>query len=372
MRVPKFDKELTALNAICPYFTMFPLQFPLAVIRRSARARELVFDPFCGRGTTNFAARLLGIPTFGIDSSPIAVAATSAKLVSSITPAEIVSEAKSILKHRAHVDHPRGAFWRMAYRQLVLTDLCKLRHELSRNCRSDVRKALRGIVLSALHGPLKNDGSSSYFSNQSPRTFAPKPRYAVRFWREKGFRAPDISVLQVISERAEWYYGRLPSKVRHRVRCGDARSRSFVRMVCGDERPTLILTSPAYYGLRTYVADQWLRNWFLGGPAHVDYSHGIQLTPRSPELFTADLKKVWQNVADVSDDRARLVFRFGAINDRLLDPRDVIYHSLQDTPWRLSTIVDAGTARLGKRQSDTFVRRPEAPIVEFDAWACRI
>jgi hypothetical protein len=55
-----------------------------------------------------------------------------------------------------------------------------------------------------------------------------------------------------------------------------------------------------------------------------------------------------------------------------LDPRDVIYHSLQDTSWRLRTIVDAGTARLGRRQSDTFVRRPEAPIVEFDAWACRI
>jgi hypothetical protein len=351
---------------------MFPLQFPLAVMRRSARARELVFDPFCGRGTTNFAARLLGIPTFGIDSSPIAVAATSAKLVNSITPAEIVSEAKSILKHRARVDYPRGAFWRMAYRPLVLTDLCKLRNELLRNCRNDVRKALRGIVLGALHGPLKKDGGSSYFSNQSPRTFAPKPRYAVRFWREKGFRAPDVSVLQVINERAEWYYGRLPSKVRHRVRCGDARSRSFVRMVCGDERPTLILTSPAYYGLRTYVADQWLRNWLLGGPPHVDYSYGIQLTHSSLELFIADLKKVWQNVADVSDDRARLVFRFGAINDRLLDPRDVIYQSLQDTPWRLRTIVDAGTARLGKRQSDTFVRYPGAPIVEFDAWACRI
>jgi DNA methylase len=369
--VPKFDNELTALNAICPYFTMFPLQFPIAVIRRSAHARALVFDPFCGRGTTNFAARLLGIPTFGIDSSPIAVAATSAKLVNSITPAEILAEAKSILKRRAQVDYPRGAFWHMAYRPLVLADLCKLRNDLLRNCRSDVRKALRGIVLGALHGPLKKDGSSSYFSNQSPRTFAPKPGYAVRFWRQKGFRAPDVSVLQVISERAERYYGRLPSKVRHRVRYGDARSRSFVRTVCGDERPTLILTSPAYYGLRTYVADQWLRNWFLGGPAHVDYSHGIQLTHRSLELFIADLKKVWQNVADVSDDRARLVFRFGAINDRLLDPRDVIHQSLQDTPWRLRTIVDAGTARLGKRQSDTFVRCPETPIVEFDAWACR-
>src|SRR5258708_29303472 len=136
---------------------MFTLQFPLAVIRRSAAARELVFDPVCGRGTTNVAARLLGIPTLGIDSSPIAIAATSAKLVNSITPAQIVSEAKSILKHRAQVDHPRGAFWRMAYRPLVLTDLCKLRNELCRNCQSDVRKALRGIVLGALHGPLKKD-----------------------------------------------------------------------------------------------------------------------------------------------------------------------------------------------------------------------
>jgi hypothetical protein len=370
--VPKVDKELTALNAVCPYFTMFPLQFPLAVIGRSARARELVFDPFCGRGTTNFAARLLGIPSFGIDSSPVAVAATSAKLVNSITPAEIICEAKTILKDRAPVYNPSGEFWRMAFRPHVLIDLCKLRNELLHNCRSDVRKALRGIVLSALHGPLKKDGGSSYFSNQSPRTFAPKPSYAVRFWREKGFRAPDVSVLQVIGERAERYYARLPSKVIHRVRRGDARSRSLVRTVCGDERPTLILTSPAYYGLRTYIPDQWLRNWFLGGPPHVDYSHGVQLTHRSLELFTADLKKVWQNVADVSDDRARLVFRFGAINNRLLDPRDVIQQSLKDTPWRLKTIVDAGTARLGKRQSDTFVRRPEAPIVEFDAWAYRI
>jgi hypothetical protein len=351
---------------------MFPLQFPLGVIRRLACARELVFDPFCGRGTTNFAARLLGLPTFGIDSSPIAVAATSAKLVHSVTPAEIVCEATSILERRMQVDPPRGEFWRMAYRPHVLAGLCMLRNELSRNCRSDARKALRGIVLGALHGPLSKHGGSSYFSNQSPRTFAPKPRYAVSFWREKGFRAPNVSVLTVISELAEWYYRQIPSKVRHRVRCGDARSRSFVRKVCGDERPTLILTSPAYYGLRTYVADQWLRNWFLGGPAYVDYSYGVQLSHRSLDVFIADLNKVWRNVADVSDDRARLVFRFGAINDRLVDPRDVIHQSLQDTPWRLRTIVDAGTARLGKRQSDTFMRRPEAPIVEFDAWASRI
>jgi hypothetical protein len=145
--VAEVDKERLALNAICPYFTMFPLQFPLSVIRRLGRARELVFDPFCGRGTTNFAARLLGIPTFAIDTSPIAVAATSAKLVNSVTPLDIVSEARSILQKRREVDCPSGTFWHMAYRRSVLSDLCGIRNELLMNCRSDARKALRAIVL---------------------------------------------------------------------------------------------------------------------------------------------------------------------------------------------------------------------------------
>ena len=33
-----------------------------------------------------------------------------------------------------------------------------------------------------------------------------------------------------------------------------------------------VVTSPPYYGMRTYLQDQWLRNWFLGGSSFVDYS----------------------------------------------------------------------------------------------------
>jgi hypothetical protein len=38
-----------------------------------------------------------------------------------------------------------------------------------------------------------------------------------------------------------------------------------------------IVTSPPYYGMRTYLPDQWIRNWFLGGPPEVDYSIKGQL-----------------------------------------------------------------------------------------------
>jgi len=52
---------------------MFPLDFPLEQLRLYPRARW-VLDPFCGRGTTLYAARLAGRLEVGIDINPVAVA----------------------------------------------------------------------------------------------------------------------------------------------------------------------------------------------------------------------------------------------------------------------------------------------------------
>jgi hypothetical protein len=369
--VNELSSDKMALNVMCPYFTMFPLQFPLSVLERHAEPNDMVLDPFCGRGTTNFAARILGLPTAAMDSSPIAVAATAAKLIPSLHPKDIIAEAGYILSSRMEYEIPTGRFWSLAYRPYVLDVICKLRAALLEDCRSNRRKALRGILLGALHGPLCKDGSSSYFSNQAPRTYAPKPRYAVAFWRRKELRPPRVDVLEIIKKRATRYYSEMLPVVEHSVRCKDSRNPRSVIEACRGRQAKLIITSPPYYGLRTYVSDQWLRNWFLGGPDRVDYGYGVQLSHRSVSGFVADLRTVWRNVAAVSHRDARLIFRFGAINDRLVDPREMIRASLMDTPWRLTTIVNAGTARHGKRQADNFVLQPKTPLVEFDAWAIR-
>jgi len=68
-------------NGICPYFTMFPLDFPLRILGKRASTGDSVLDPFCGRGTTNFASGLLGLPSLGVDSNPVAAAITASKLV---------------------------------------------------------------------------------------------------------------------------------------------------------------------------------------------------------------------------------------------------------------------------------------------------
>ena len=112
--------EAIRLNAICPYFTTFPLDFPLGILTTHARQNARVLDPFCGRGTTNFAARLLGLRTIGIDASGVATATTQAKLVAP-TPGEVIDAAKAILRGpRRTVRTPEGEFWSLVVRHVII------------------------------------------------------------------------------------------------------------------------------------------------------------------------------------------------------------------------------------------------------------
>lgn len=357
-------KALSSLHTICPYFTMFPLDFPLETIR-SSKIDGWVLDPFCGRGTTNFAARIFGLPSVGIDSSPIATAIARAKLAY-VDAETVATTARRILSTAADPEIPAGRFWRKCFHPDTLRDLCILRDALNQNCSSQASIVLRAIILGALHGPLTK-GPPSYFSNQCPRTYAPKPDYALRFWRRHGFKAPRVDVLELIGTRARRFLKNKPAAVAGNIIHGDSRQLNSVRT---GARFSLIITSPPYYGMRTYIPDQWIRSWFVGGPAHVVYrTHTKELSHGGPKEFARQLRQVWANVAKVSTRNARLVIRFGGINDRENDPREILKDSLANTPWATSTIRSAGSARDGKRQSEQFQKDSKSPVLELDAYA---
>src|SRR5580704_19040944 len=100
--------EWLRLNAVCPYYTMFPLDFPLGQLQLYPHARR-VLDPFCGRGTTLYAARLGGRPAVGMDINPVAVAIARAKMVK-VGPGAVVQLARKLLR-TAEEPAPMGEFW---------------------------------------------------------------------------------------------------------------------------------------------------------------------------------------------------------------------------------------------------------------------
>lgn len=359
------SRNRSSINVVCPYYTMYPLDFPLRVLRQ-AHAQDWVLDPFCGRGTTQYAARLLRLGSVGIDSSPVAVAVAKSKLPY-VTTSRVLRSACEILEASGEPSQvPMGEFWRMAFHPDVLLAICKLREALLDDCRSDARIVLRAIVLGALHGPLTN-GDPSYLSNQSPRTFSPKPRYALKFWTEHKLEPPEVDVLRVIQKRVNRYLEYQPTRGRGFSFLADSRIKKTFEL---EPEFAWIVTSPPYYGMRTYLPDQWIRAWFLGASPEIVYRHPRQqIDHGSPDDFVAQLSDVWKNAASVCTANAHLVCRFGGIRDRTAEPLDIILSSIRRSPWQVATVRCAGTSLDGKRQSLQFSSSASQPLTEYDVYA---
>jgi hypothetical protein len=325
-----------------------------------------VLDPFCGRGTTNFAARILGLPSVGIDTSPIAVSIAKAKLATA-EPHAVVRAAERLIAETPELDTPTSEFWGLAFHPKTLRDLVRLRAGLLQAVENPAHVLLRAIVLGALHGPLSK-GVKSYLSNQSPRTFAPKPGYAVQFWKSRHLAPENVDVLGVIRLRAYRYLANLPAASEGKILLDDGRNIKNQNLLC---RFSYVITSPPYYGMRTYIPDQWLRYWFLGGPEQVTYLNPAgSLTHESLDSFISGLAEAWRAVSNVCEPHAKLVCRFGAIRDRDHDPVDIIKASLSQTDWKLLTIRSAGDSLAGKRQARQFGSRIRLlPREEYDFYA---
>jgi len=311
----------------------------------------------------------MGFEARGIDSSPVAVAIAKAKLCKVDLEATLALARSYIVSHHAR-KVPDTEFFRLAFAPGVLQRVCAIREGLLRAKRdTDASVLLRAAMLGCLHGPTsKQPDSQSYFSNQMPRTFAAKPDYSVRFWGERGLKPRESDVLAVLRRKlSRMVVEAPPSGVTHaNVRLGDSRLANSVPVE--DLDFSVIVTSPPYYGMRTYVEDQWLRNWFLGGPDHVEYGLTKQLQHTGREMFAESLGAVWRNMARSRASELHMYIRFGTIPSAAIDPKELIRASLEVSrvSWRVISIREAATASSGRRQAEHMAARSvAAPEYDF-------
>jgi hypothetical protein len=246
---------------------MFPPSMPHVFIQWLTNAGDVVYDPFCGRGTTVLEACVQGRIGLGSDANPLALALTSAKA----RPPTAEALTKRIaqlrkLNGRLDVDNQPQVIKRIFHRD-VLEQLLWLRSNLSRQ--SKVDQFLMGSLLGVLHANADSEGTPRGLTIAMPNTFSMAPRYVLRYKSKHKLAAPRKNVVDCLEARLR-HLGGAPECFRQ----GDAWLQDVIArsLYPKNQKPArLIFTSPPYLSVMKYGKLNWIRLWLLGRePALVD------------------------------------------------------------------------------------------------------
>jgi hypothetical protein len=296
---------------------MFPAAFVREQVEAHSASGDLVFDPFCGRGTTVLESLLCRRQAAGSDINPVAVCVSRAKAERPALDAvtnrlDALEEAFGNADCGALEAQRRALppFFRRAFHHKTLRELLFLRSEL--DWRLDLADGfIAALTVGSLHGEM--DKSHAYFSNQMPRTICLKPDYSLRYWRSKRLFARRRRVFPMLLDKAALRLSRLPDCGAGTVRKADARQAAaeFGELA---RQVALVVTSPPYLNVTRYEEDQWLRLWFLGGEPYPTYGR-VSRDDRHEtcERYWEFLIASWRGLAPLLRRNARLVVRLGAI-----------------------------------------------------------
>ncbi len=247
-------------HAMCSYMAMFPPTVPHYFIRWLSDPREVVYDPFSGRGTTVLEAGLLGRVGLGSDGSPLACVLSAAK-ASPPASGPLARRLEEIrVKHRAPTTTDVPEHVRILFDSKTLAQLVWLREALSMRRSTD--RYLMAALLGILHLNARTDGTPRGLSVAMPNTFSMAPGYVSRYVKTHGLKPPKVDVFDALEARVVAL-----GAVGPRYRPGTVWQqdvRDPIRWPAGQEKASLVFTSPPYLQVMKYGKLNWLRLWMLG------------------------------------------------------------------------------------------------------------
>lgn len=352
-------------HSISPYFAMFPETFVEKHLAGSRR-EGVVFDPFCGRGTTVFQALLQDRAAVGCDLNPVAVCISGAKC-NAPTQSQVNSRIDDLRRNfsepyddawKGHL----GAFFELCFHHNTLQQVLYLRSVLDwRNHKVD--RFIAALCLGALHG--ESHRSPNYFSNRMPRTISTKPEYSIRWWQRHGYMPPIRDAFEILERMTAYRFRTPPPRRSGRVVESDARSASKV-FPSETGRVTDVITSPPYLNTTNYREDQWLRLWFLGGPPLVEYDHRDDRHVNKGAYWKF-LQGSWSGLSPLLAHEARIVIRIGGRQMEKKELRGGLLKTLTYGLGREVRLLDRGvTSGVTSSQSNSFRGVKASKLEEHD------
>jgi DNA modification methylase len=320
------SNAITRWATFGPYYAMFPIDFAFSVVEQYSKVGDYILDPFAGRCSSVYAGGVLGRNSLGIEINPLGWLYGTTKL--SPAPKELVID-RLIDIYNKRNDYKSHAsqmpeFYQLCFCSEVLVFLLSARDNLKWQSNS-VDATLMSILLVYLHGKI-GEG----MSNQMRQTKAMGYTYSINWWKEKGMiDPPKIDPLRFIMQKIDWRYAKgIPElSGESRVAFGDA-TLELPQIVEKSKQNgiefSLLFTSPPYWSIVNYHADQWLRLWLLGEDERPKLStdkHKKRFN--SKQDYKSLLQTVFQNSAEVMSNKSTIFVR--------TDARDFTYETTLET-----------------------------------------
>jgi hypothetical protein len=345
---------------------MFPPGFVERYVLAFTDPGDIVFDPFSGRGTTVFQSLLLGRRAYGLDINPVAACVSAAKA----NPPARASLLRRIHALRAEFDCgsavqvPDTEFFSTCFAPNTLRQVAFLRDRLDWT-HSKVDRFIAAMALGCLHG--ESHKSANCLSNRMPRTISTKPDYSVRWWKERGYVAPERNVFDILKAQVTFRLAKGVPTLAGEARLGDVRNATkMFRKLHGSVR--LIVTSPPYLDTTDYGEDQWLRLWFLGGAERpkgrlfADARHG------SSQAYWAFLAAAWAGISGLLAADCTIVIRIGGMSFGPDELEEGVLSSLRKGLGcnSLDVIQPLDVSEIKNRQTNVFRPGTKGKRVEYD------
>ena len=264
----------------------------------------MVIDPFCGRGTTNYVSKTLGRNSFGCELNPVGWLYAATKTQPAKQLGRVLKRIDEVRDLRQADDLiPENEFQDWAWCREVLGFINSARRNLKWRT-SKVDRTIAAIMLVYLHAKVGGG-----LSNQMRQSKSMSPDYAVRWWKSRGMRPPEIDPASFLKSRSEWRYakGFVETAARATIYFGDARKGLGAY---DSDLASLVLTSPPYLGITNYQYDNWIRLWALGGPALPDWSQAQRYGNR--EKYASLIDHVFAGLPKCCRDDAVIAVRTDA------------------------------------------------------------
>lgn len=256
------------LHSLCSYLGAFPPSLANYFIKYFTDKKDLVFDPFSGRGTTILESRMLGRKSFGSDLNPIALALSKAKS-NNVKKEDVIDRINDLQSYYDYaLFHPEAEGEseeiHLIFHSRTIAELCFLKSELL-NSKDKIDQFIIGAILGIMHGGVRKDGTSGYLSISMPNTFSMSPDYVRRFVQTKELSREYRNVFNILKEKVERVFKKHKSpKIESNIFECDAKNLLNSKEVSKYKgKVDLLLTSPPYLGIVNYAKQNWIRSWFL-------------------------------------------------------------------------------------------------------------